>query len=52
MSCFSCEHFNENTERCLKLNKILYKYQGDVKLYVCPVSCEHFIDISDDYYGD
>lgn len=52
MSCFTCEHLDEEAEKCLKLNKKIYKYQEGVKLYICPVRCEHFIDTNDDYFGD
>ena len=44
MSCFTCEHLDEKTEKCLKLKKLIYKYQEGVKLYICPIKCEHFID--------
>lgn len=52
MSCFTCEHLDEEKEECLKLNKKIYKYHGDVKLYMCPITCKHFIDTNDDIYGD
>jgi hypothetical protein len=53
MSCFTCEHLDEKTEKCLKLKKLIYKYQEGVKLYVCPIKCEHFIDTHEhSIFGD
>lgn len=53
MSCFTCEHLDEKTEKCLKLKKLIYKYQEGVKLYICPIKCEHFIDTHEhSIFGD
>ena len=53
MSCFTCEHLDEKTEKCLKLKKLIYKYQEGAKLYTCPIKCEHFIDTHEhSIFGD